>query len=135
MNIDSIFNLFTNNISSNSIVDDYTNTPLFHVETFKYIITNHINTKNRLKYFLKNINIELDENYINEIGERIIFNKAFLSIQNINLHNENHVKVILEQNSSDLGRSLKLCISFFQNLEEYEKCAFLKKIENILKVS
>jgi hypothetical protein len=132
MDINNIFNLFTNNTPLDNTVEDTTNDPTFYVEVFNYIITNHLTTKNRLKYFLKNINVELDENYINEIGERVVFNKAFSYVKNIDTHDEEHVKIINKYKSSDFQRLLKLCMYFFQNVEEYEKCNVLKKILNIL---
>ena len=37
------------------------------------------------------------------------------------------------QNDENLETAVKLSISFFEEVEEYEKCAFLKKIELFLK--
>ena len=49
-------------------------------------------------------------------------------IKNIDINHKDHISAIEKYCDEYLDISLKLGISFFEQLEEYEKCALLKQV-------
>jgi len=61
-----------------------------------------------------------------------VYNRAFFWIDKIDLEEELHQDAILHYADDHLLTYLKFSISYFQDLEEYEKCAHLKKIQDFI---
>ena len=70
---------------------------------------------------------------MDEVGEYIAHHRAWGYIKDCVIENEIWQDSLSVQNDENLETAVKLSISFFEELEEYEKCAFLKKIELFLK--
>ena len=62
-----------------------------------------------------------------------MFDKAWDYIKNIKLINPFHVECIGKKSSVEFLSNLNIAIIFYESLEEYEKCALLKNIENKIK--
>jgi len=61
-------------------------------------------------------------------GEFVVYNRAWYYIQNVDVNVEEHVLAIEKYQDEYLDTALKLGINFFEEQEEYEKCALLKRI-------
>jgi hypothetical protein len=140
VNIDSLFNLFPPEDSSNGDVDttyiDFTTTPTYWLGMYKKLILNHINFKKKAIKFLKQANAELDVKEMGEAGEYVTYNRAWFYIKKLDLSDPSHNEAIEIFSDDYLDTSLELGIKFFQEIEEYEKCAhilkILKKSQNFL---
>ena len=115
-----------------NVLLDYKEHPLFWVGMFKKLIHNHkmFNTK-VMDFFSKLENEELDLYDVEEAGEFIVYNRAWFWISKIDISDRKCQEAILHYTDEYLDTYLKFAISYFQELEEYEKCAHLKKISDI----
>jgi len=132
INMDNIFGLFTSNENLDEgdgiAFIDFKNTPVYWVGMYKKLILNHVNFNKKIIKFFKEANEELDINEIKEAGEFVVYNRAWNYIKAIDMDNKDHIDAIEKYCDEYLDTSLKLGISFFEQLEEYEKCALLKHI-------
>jgi hypothetical protein len=114
------------------LLEDFKKHPMFWVGMFKKLIYNHkvFNTK-ALNSF-KDMDEGLDMNDVEAAGEFIMYNRAWYWINKIDINNELHQESIAYYADKILLTYTKVIILYFQKLEEYEKCAHLKKIQNFL---
>tara|TARA_R110000822_G_scaffold247892_1_gene375692 strand:+ start:346 stop:777 length:432 start_codon:yes stop_codon:yes gene_type:complete len=132
INMDNIFGLFTSNESldegGDAVYVNFKNTPVYWVGMYKKLILNHINFNKKIVKFFKEANEELDVSEVKEAGEFVVYNRAWSYIKDIDVDNKDHIDAIEKYCDEYLDIALKLGISFFEQLEEYEKCALLKHI-------
>ena len=114
---------------------EFKNTPPYHIGMFEKMILNHNNVKNKVVDLFKKSNEEFNINEIEEAGEFMAYNRAWNYIQDCNLNDQCWKESLLLRNGDYLITALKLSIHYFEGYEDYEKCAFLKKIENFLESS
>ncbi len=81
-----------------------------------------------IKYLEQPMPKEIEE--LEKAGEELMFRKAWDYIKYINLNNNFHIECIKLKADDKLVSNLEESICFFEALEEYEKCALLKKIED-----
>ena len=77
-------------------------------------------------------NEELDLYDVEEAGEFIVYNRAWFWISKVDILDRNCQEAIIHYTDEYLDTYLKFAISYFQELEEYEKCAHLKKIHDLV---
>lgn len=132
INLDNIFSLFSANEEldgvNSEVQIDFSQTPIYWIGMYKKLVLNHINFNKKVLKFFKEANQELDVKDVKEAGEFVVYNRAWHYIQNVNIDNEEHIIAIKKYCDEYLDTALKLGISFFEQHEEYEKCALLKKI-------
>lgn len=132
IDVNDIFNLFPNSGSKKEEVIeevvDITSSPKYWLGMHKKLVLNHINFKKKALKFFKESNHELDIEDVKKAGEYVAYNKAWYYIKKINLSDKNHILDIIEYGDDLLETSLELAIQYFQDIEEYEKCAHLLKI-------
>ena len=143
MDINRIFNLFnhddgdfkspiTSNIEGDVKFEEFKNTPPYHIGMFEKMILNHNNIRNRVVQLFKKSNEEFNVDEIAEAGEFMAYNRAWDYIKDCNLDDDCWKEGLLLRDSDYLITSLKLSIHYFEGYEEFEKCAFLKKISTFL---
>ena len=132
INLDNIFSLFSANEEldgvNSEVQIDFSQTPIYWIGMYKKLVLNHINFNKKVLKFFKESNQELDVEDMKDAGEFVVYHRAWHYIQNVNIDNEEHVIAIEKYTDEYLDTALKLGISFFEQHEEYEKCALLKKI-------
>tara|TARA_R110002049_G_scaffold49533_1_gene141626 strand:+ start:473 stop:892 length:420 start_codon:yes stop_codon:yes gene_type:complete len=130
MDLDNIFELFSDSefIKDDESPIDFSKTPIYWVGMYKKIVLNHINFNKKVLKFFKEANYEFDIVDIKEVGEFIVYNRAWHYIENIDLKNKKHILALSEYSDEYLDTSLKLGINFFEQQEQYERCAALKEI-------
>lgn len=130
--LDNIFELFSSNENvdgENDIVHiDFTQTPVYWVGMYKKLVLNHLNFNKKVVQFFKESNHELDVVDMENAGEFVVYNRAWYYIQNVDINVKEHVLAIEKYQDEYLDTALKLGINFFEEQEEYEKCALLKRI-------
>ena len=109
------------------LIKDYKNHPLFWVGMFKKLIYNHNVFHLQLTKFFENIDESLDQVDIDRAGEYVVFTKSWEYIKKINPENLQHQEALYHFVDIHLKTALELSINYFQEHEEYEKCAHLKK--------
>ena len=138
INKDKIFNLFSTTPEVKKeekriSIEEFIESPYAKIGMFTKLILNHFVFQEKLKKFLKteepayNIeNTEVAANYT-------VFNKAWSYIKEIDIDNESHFNALIGFNPTVFNKALQSAISYFQDYEEYEKCAHLFRIQQIVK--
>ena len=139
MNADKIFGLFGDEEGSKPdfnhdtdlsyLLDDYKEHPMFWVGMFKKLIHNHrvFNTK-VMSFFTKLENDELDLYDVENAGEFVVYNRAWFWINKIDILDRKCQEVLLHYADDYFETYLKFSISYWEETEEFEKCAKLKSI-------
>jgi hypothetical protein len=135
MDINNIFGLFSSGSKEEEIyenLDTFKKTPLFKLSMFVKLILNGINFKKKLLYFFQKSSEDLGLDDVDLAGEFVVYNRGWYWINQVNLEDDEWQEDILKMELDDLLVSLQLSINYFEECEEYEKCAFLKKIEDFV---
>ena len=138
INKDKIFQLFVDgkeisDDKTKSEIKDFMNGPFAKIGMFVKLIQNHHVFHLKLEKFLKkeqpNYNVESTK----EASEFTVYNRAWSYIQNISLDNHDDVNAIINFDNKIFSKALSSAIQFFEQYEEYEKCAHLHKIKEVVK--
>lgn len=139
MDIDKIFGTFDNSKEEeNSSVSTFVNfqdTPVYFIGMFRKLILNHKNFHKKLQQFLKMTDDEMEDMSVEEAGEFVVYSRSWFYINKIDLDNKIHEDCLKTHSDEYLVSCVKLSISFWEEREEYEKCAHLKKIQDFLELS
>jgi hypothetical protein len=68
-----------------------------------------------------------------EASEFTVYNRAWSYIQNISLKDSEDMKAIINFDNKVFYKTLEGAVNFFESYEEYEKCAHLHKIKELVK--
>jgi len=135
---DKIFSLF---IDGKEIKDQKTkdeikqfmNGPFAKIGMFVKLIQNHQVFHKKLEKFLKkeqpNYNVESTK----EASEFTVYNRAWNYINKINLDDHDDVNAIINFDPQLFFEALNTSINYFEQHEEYEKCAHLFNIQEVVK--
>ena len=129
-----IFSLFDNNNKKDS--KELINYYLFYccyqiIGMFTKLVQNHFVFHAKLKAFLKKEDPNYDSDLAKINAEFAVFNRAWFYIRQLDLNKENHLSAFIEFKKSTFISALKSSIEYFQEEEEYEKCAFLLKLQKL----
>lgn len=105
--------------------------PAFKLGMFKKLIFNHLSFNESLINLVKRADEDFDVNDVKNASEYIVYVKAWEFIEDFDLKDTESFDILKKYSSQELLTAFKLAINFFQKLEEYEKCAHLKKISDI----
>ena len=138
MDINKIFNLFgsgsEDNIKDEKMVFiDFKDHPAYWLGMFKKLILNHKLFGKKINNFLQQLDPEMDTSEMRESGDYIAYERAWHYIQKFDLNEESHREAINLVIDKDLLKTMEDAISYFQELELYERCAHIKKISDELK--
>lgn len=136
MDIDNIFGLFGfNKNNDNKDQEDlelFRNTPLFKAGMFKKMIFNGINFRTQIVKFFHKADPDIEMEGMEEAGDYMMYTRAYFWIEKCNLEDEEWQHALEYYSDDEMITSLKLCIKYFEEIEEFEKCAFLKKIQDYI---
>lgn len=140
MNTDSIFGLFDQGkdpieINKSELEVDFSEHPIVLLGMFKKLIINFDTFKDRILHKYSNSNPELDEKDISRAGELILYNRAWEYINKIDIKNSFHFECIITRSDKNLFKAMKLALTYFELTEEYEKCAKIKPIFDLIKIN
>jgi hypothetical protein len=137
MDLNKIFGMFDDGDSKDtdevSLLVDFSDHPLYWISGFNKIINNYVFFTQYIAKNFNNISPELNQEEIDTIGVTLLFNRSWEYIKRLNLDNPFHVDCLKIKSSESLNDSLEAAILFFEKIEEYEKCAFLKNIQDKVK--
>lgn len=135
---DKIFKLFVDGkeISGDKTkeeIKDFMNGPYAKIGMFVKLIQNHEVFHKKLEKFLKqeqpNYNVESTK----EASEFTVYNRAWNYIKQIDIDNSDHLNAIINFDPKVFYKTLEGAVNFFESYEEYEKCAYLHKIKELVK--
>ena len=110
---------------------NYKEHPMFWVGMFKKLIHNHKTFSHKVISFFERMEEELDIYDVEQAGEFVVYNRAWYWISKVDTQDRLCQEAIVHYTDEYLETYLKFAIHYFQEFEEYEKCAHLKKILDI----
>ena len=131
-----IFGLFGNDENTQSLAGipkQMLNEPFTKLGMFTKLIINHQVFHTKLEKFLKVENPNYNVEDTKSASEYTVYNRAYHYIKGIDLKDINHLEAIMDFKRKELLNSLNKSIQYFEQEEEYEKCAFLMKIKTFKK--
>ena len=139
MDVDNVFGLFGFGKDKNKSkkiendIEEFRNTPQFKVGMFYKMIWNGNNFRDQIFSFFGNSNLEKDFTLgLDEASDYIMYTRAYYWIQECNLQDKEWEEALIYYLDKELINCLKLSIKYYEEIEEFEKCAFLKKIQTFL---
>jgi len=138
MDFNKIFDVFDQNDDQKetddvSLLVDFSEHPLYWIGGFNKLIANHLFFKKYTAKMFKNMSPDSDIETLERAGEYLMFNRAWEYIKDLNVYNSFHIECLKTKSDDALYNSLEAAIRFFEDLEEYEKCALLKEIQDKVK--
>lgn len=135
---DKIFQLFVDGkeITDGKTKDEikeFMNGPFAKIGMFVKLIQNHHVFHQKLEKFLKKEQPNYNVKSTKEASEFTVYNRAWSYIKNISLNNHDDVNAIINFDSKVFYTTLDSAVAFFERYEEYEKCAHLHKIKEVVK--
>jgi hypothetical protein len=110
----------------------YKETPHFKLGMFQKLILNGTLFKKQiLKFFFKS-DPELDVEGIDDAGEYMMYTRAYYWIQDCKVKSKFWNSALKEYLNEEFLCAVKLSIHYFESIEDYEKCAHLKKIQDFV---
>jgi len=139
INKDRIFNLFSTTPEVKEkeekriSIEEYIESPYAKIGMFTKLILNHFIFQEKLKKFLKTEEPAYSIENTKEAANYTVFNKAWEYIREIDIENKDHINALIGFNPIVFNKALTSAIDYFQEGEEYEKCAHIFKIQEIVK--
>jgi hypothetical protein len=142
MDIDKIFDLFgsadfdTPLEKKAKAADDLIliqETPMFWIGMFKKIILNN-------QVFYHQLKNHLPEELLKEIAQgddlanMVTYSRAWFYISKLDLKRRLDIDALTAFTDNDLLYASEMALRFFESKEEYEKCAYLKQIQDVIKI-
>jgi len=132
---DRLFSLFGGNEASAKEIleapDSFLDTATAKLGMFTKLIYNHEVFHNKLEKFMKQVKEDYDPDVTKEASSFTVYSRAWYYIKDINLTDRDHFDAVVEFKYKPLCDSLNKAIQHFEELEEYEKCARLLKIQKL----
>ena len=141
MDIDKIFDLFgsadfdTPLEKKAKAADDLIlvqETPMFWIGMLKKIVLNNQAFYHQLKHKLP-AELVKEMAGLDDMAEMVTYSRAWFYASKLDLKRRVDIDAIITFADEDLFYSLSLTIKFFEDKEEYEKCAHLKQIQDVVK--
>lgn len=110
-------------------IDEWKDTPRYKMGMFVKLIINGTIFRKQLSNMFEGKN----KINIGDAGEFIMYNRAWHWIKDFSLKDEDWVDSVKHYEEEEIIRACELTISYFENIEEYEKCSLLLSIKNLIK--
>jgi len=135
---DKIFKLFVDGKEvddgrTEGEIQDFMNGPYAKIGMFVKLIQNHKIFHKKLEKFLKQEQPDYNVESTKEASEYTVYHRAWGYIKNIDIDNSDHINAIINFDPKLFYKTLNGSVNFFERYEEYEKCAHLYKIKEIVK--
>ncbi len=139
INKDKIFNLFNNTpvvneeVQNRPFIEDFISSPFAKIGMFTKLVLNHHIFHEKLRKFLQTEESTYSIENTREAADYTVYNRAWEYIEQINLENQKDFNALIEFNPMVFNKALKSSINYFEMQEQYEKCAHLHNIQQIVK--
>jgi hypothetical protein len=112
---------------ANPLAIDF-NDPFVKLKMFKKLIMNYTFYNKSLIEMFKKSDPKLDIKELERAGEAMLYERAYGYVSDFKLRDKKVKEVLALNVDEELETAFKLSIKYFEEIEEYEKCAFLKKL-------
>ena len=137
MDINKKFNLFDGSSLENKAEEAsdtiiIQETPMFWIGMFKKII---LNNQVLYKQLYKNLPGEVVKEMagMDDMADMVTYSRAWFYISKLDLKRRVDVDALLTFTDENLLYASEMALRFFEDREEYEKCAHIKKIQDTIK--
>ena len=136
---DKIFKLFVdgkeiNGDKTKEEIKEFMNGPYAKIGMFVKLIQNHEVFHKKLEKFLKQEQPDYNVESTKEASEYTVYHRAWSYIKQVDIDKSDDVKAIISFDPKIFYKTLNSAVDYFENYEEYEKCAHLHKMKEIVKV-
>jgi len=137
MNINKIFSLFKSPEEPEETISqiDLSESPVVWIGMFKRLIINYETFAKQLIKFLGDANPDLDVVEIERISGYMVYDKAYNHLFKLDIINQTHLDCIHLYSDDIFKKTLDAALIYFEGVEEYERCIFLKQIQDIVNLS
>ena len=137
MNINKIFSLFKSPEEPEETISqiDLSESPVIWIGMFKRLITNYEVFAKQLIKFLGDTNPDLDVVEVERASSYMVYDKAYNHLFKLDTTNETHLDCIKLYSDDVFKKTLDAALIYFESVEEYERCIFLKQIQDIVNLS
>ena len=140
MDPNSIFSLFDSEPENRQVepekeIKDLPNHPYVLLGLFTRMVLRGEEAIHNSVDFLKALNPDIDLESIREINRYMLYLSGFNYLSKLSLEDPFHQDVLLEKAGADFLTACQKSIQFFQEREDYEKCALIKKYNDFINFS
>jgi len=137
MNINKIFSLFKSPEEPEETVTqiDLSESPVIWIGMFKRMIVNYETFAKQLIQFFKSSEPSLDVEEIERASGYMVYSKAYDHLAKLDLTNNTHLDSLQLYSDETFSFVLDKALTYFESIEEYEKCLFLKQIQDTVNFS
>jgi len=136
VNKDKIFELFDDETiieKDNKDLASFNASPYHKLGMFTKLIVNHFVFHHKLEKFLQKEQPSYNSESTREASSFVVFNRAWNYLKQVNIEDKNHQRAVLDFNPKILNKTLESALLYFQDSEEYRKCAHIFKIQQIIR--
>jgi len=135
MDINKIFNLF--NFKDEEPEEptpnvELSDSPIVWIGMFKKLIINYETFTKQLVMFFGKSELSLDVDELDRISKFMVYERAYNNICQLDLNNQMHIDCLKLYADETFIGTLSLALIYYVDIEEYEKCAFIKQIQDII---
>ena len=133
-----IFGLFDALNSNTNLIEDgegyidIKDTPEYKIGMFTRIIMDHMQFNDRVVEFFSKASNELERKDIENAGEFVVYHRGWFYIKGIDVKNRRDWYALEKMANLKTLTAMDLSINYFEEREEYEKCAHLLKLSKTL---
>jgi hypothetical protein len=138
MDLDKLFKLFNSNESESKptiVNEQLVDHPYIYMGLFKKLILNYNMFSQQLFHFMRSTDSDLNVDQMEKTGVHMVYWRAYKHIEKVDLTQDFHIDTLRAYADGDFNKALGMCLQYYESIEEYEKCAFLKKISDITNLS
>jgi len=139
MSLNSVFALFGfpenengNGELKGEEMKDFKKSATFKIGMFKKLIRNGTLFKKQVVKFLSSSDIGFDVHGIDDAGDYMMYIRAYLWIKDFKFRSKEWKEALFNYSDDEFISLIKLSIKYFEENEEYERCAHLKKIQDLV---
>ena len=115
--------------------EDFPSSITHKIDMFIKLLRNGHAFKDSIISFLSNSDKDLEPNDVKQAGEFLIYNRAWFWVCLFKPNKQWELAISNHSNKIEFIKYINLSIKYFESIEEYEKCAILNNIFNIVKNS
>jgi hypothetical protein len=135
MDLNRFFSFFNDRLDNDRLEENLTSfkkTPYFKIGVFTRLIMNGLSFKKQVIMLFENSDGNLDMRDVDLMGEFMMYQRAWYWISQLDWTDEEWLSDLRRSSNDELLTAVKLSINFFEDEEEFERCAFLKKIQDFV---
>jgi hypothetical protein len=135
MDINKIFETFKPEDEINETTQVVFEGPIMWIGMFKKLIANYEIFTKQIIIFFRMSNQDLDIDDIERASSYMVYTRAYDNLTKIDPDNLIHLEALKLYSDKSFKIALKNALEYYERIEEYEKCAFLKKIQDVVVLS